>query len=166
MSEQKQDEVPWWRNDPRLGFHLFAENREKNRDLLRQHEGKIVAWFPDGSGIRDADADSIALWDRIVASGDEPWWYYYEYCEPRRADVGAAVPWWRNDPWLGHHVDLANRYHNFEMLVPYEGKHVAWLPDGTGIRDADEDSYALWKRIEASGDDPQWYVFEYVERRS
>jgi hypothetical protein len=85
MSEQKQDEVPWWRNDPWLGAHLFTENRNKNCELLLQYEGKIVAWFPDGSGIRDADEDVVALRQRIEAAGEDPSWYCYEYAstEPR-----------------------------------------------------------------------------------
>ena len=78
--------------------------------------------------------------------------------EPKKDDV----PWWRNDPWLGRHLYLQNRDKNIELLLQYEGKHVAWFPDGSGIRDADVDGYVLWKRIEASGDDPQWYVYEYA----
>src|SRR4051794_16104486 len=164
MSEQKQGEVPWWRNEPDLGAHLFAENRERNAELLRQYEGKVVAWFPDGSGVRDADADSIALWDRIIASGDNPNWYFYEYVEPAGIPAQDRVPWWRNDMWRGHHLGMANRSKRPAPLK-YAGKHVAWFPDGTGIFGADEDSFALWERIKASGDDPQWYVFEYVEPR-
>ena len=29
MSEQSQNGVPWWRNDPWNGRHLFWENRGK-----------------------------------------------------------------------------------------------------------------------------------------
>jgi hypothetical protein len=93
MSEQKQDEVvqqkqgevPWWQNDPWLGGHLYRENRNKNYELLLQYDGKCVAWFPDGSGIRDADAALSALCRRIEASGEDPQWYVYEFSssEPR-----------------------------------------------------------------------------------
>jgi hypothetical protein len=79
QQEKKPEEVPWWRNHPWLGRHLFAENRFKNSELLWKHEGMHVAWFPDGSGIRDADVDGIALVDRIRASGDDPGWYTFEY---------------------------------------------------------------------------------------
>jgi len=77
--EKKQDEVPWWRNHPWLGRHLFAENRNKNCELLLPYDNMTVAWFPDGSGIRDADVDEITLRERIKASGDDPDWYLYEY---------------------------------------------------------------------------------------
>jgi hypothetical protein len=81
MSEQKNGELPWWRNHPWLGGHLYAENRNRNAHLTRPYEGMVVAWFPDGSGIRDADRDRGALWDRIKASGDDPSWFCYEYIE-------------------------------------------------------------------------------------
>jgi hypothetical protein len=76
---RKDGELPWWRNDPWLGAHLWAENRSKNADLLLPYDGKCVAWFPDGSGIRDADPDMGVLWNRIKASGDDPSWYAYEH---------------------------------------------------------------------------------------
>jgi hypothetical protein len=79
MSEQSSDGVPWWRNDPWLGGHLFLENRNKNCALLLQYDGMHLAWFPDGSGIRDADADGFELWKRIEAPRDDPSWYVYEY---------------------------------------------------------------------------------------
>jgi hypothetical protein len=79
MSEQSQEGVPWWRNHPWLGGHLFIENRNKNVHLLLAYDKQHVAWFPDGSGIRDADPDPIVLYERIKASGDDPSWYCYEY---------------------------------------------------------------------------------------
>ena len=79
MSGQSQDAVPWWRNHPWLGRHLFEENRRKNLHLLDAYHNMHVAWFPDGSGIRDADPDPIALHERIKASGEDPSWYNYEY---------------------------------------------------------------------------------------
>jgi hypothetical protein len=78
MSEQTKDALPWWRNDPWLGRHLFQKNREKNLHLLDGYREMHVAWFPDGSGIRDADPDPVALYERIKASGDDPAWYSYE----------------------------------------------------------------------------------------
>jgi hypothetical protein len=63
-----------------MGRHLAAENRNKFpvAELLK-YDGQHVAWFPDGSGIRDADPDGVLLWERIKASGDDPSWYTYEF---------------------------------------------------------------------------------------
>ena len=71
-------------------------------------------------------------------------------------------PWWMDDPWLGHHLYWQNRERNLHLLPQYEGLCVAWMPDGSGIRGAHEDMHALWKQIEASGEDPQWYLYEYI----
>jgi hypothetical protein len=72
------------------------------------------------------------------------------------------VPWWRNDPWMGRHLAAENRAKfPLEELAKYN-MHVAWLPDGSGVRDADKDAETLWERIKASGDDPRWYTYEYV----
>jgi len=79
VSDQPPDGVPWWRNHPWLGRHLFAENREKNRHLLDKYREMYVAWYPDGSGIRDADPDPIALRERLVAAGEELYWYNFEH---------------------------------------------------------------------------------------
>jgi hypothetical protein len=80
MSKQTQDGVPWWRNDPWHGCHRFAENRNKfPPEELVKYLGQYVAWFPDGSGILDSDTDSLVLWERIKASGDDPAWYFIEY---------------------------------------------------------------------------------------
>jgi hypothetical protein len=57
---------------------------------------------------------------------------------------------------------MANRNHNCDLLLGYEGKLVAWYPDGSGIRDADQDESALRERLLAAGEDPFWYSFEYV----
>src|SRR5262245_58307071 len=76
--ERKKDELPWWRNDPWLVHHLFRENHDKNQHLLLPYDNMFVAWFPDGSGIRDADKDGEALLKRIKESGDDPNWYVYE----------------------------------------------------------------------------------------
>lgn len=73
------------------------------------------------------------------------------------------LPWWRKHPWLGRHLFRDNR-DKFpqEELAKYNNKHVAWFPDGSGIRDADEDGEVLVERLKASGDDLSWYNFEYV----
>jgi hypothetical protein len=75
-----QQDIPWWRNHPWLGRHLFRENRENfPREELLKYHNKHVAWFPDGSGIRDADEDGMVLMERLKASGDDLSWYNYEY---------------------------------------------------------------------------------------
>jgi hypothetical protein len=80
MSEQPQDGVPWWRNDPCFGGRMFLENRSKfPMEELRQYNRQYVAWIPDGSGIHDSDTDPIALRDRIRESGDEPAMFHIEY---------------------------------------------------------------------------------------
>jgi hypothetical protein len=66
-----------------LGGHLFLENRNKNCHLLLQYEDMVVAWFPDGSGIRDADNDEILMRLRMLDVGEDPSWYNYEYVEPQ-----------------------------------------------------------------------------------
>lgn len=79
MSSQSES-VPWWRNHPWMGRHLAAENRSKfPLDELYKYNNMHVAWYPDGSGIRDADRDGMVLWERIKASGDDPTWYTYEF---------------------------------------------------------------------------------------
>jgi hypothetical protein len=73
------------------------------------------------------------------------------------------IPWWRHHPWMGRHLFAENRNRfPLEELLKYNNMHVAWFPDGSGIRDADEDGLVLWQRIEASGDDPSWYTYEFV----
>ena len=80
MSEQSQDGVPWWRNDPWNGRHLFYENRSKfPAEELMKYNRQYVAWFPDGSGIFDHDPDPIALQERIRGTGDDVALYLIEY---------------------------------------------------------------------------------------
>ncbi len=79
MSEQENG-VPWWRNHPWLGGHLFTENRTKHlEEVFRKYNRQYVAWFPDGSGIRDSGPDMLTVWKQIEASGDDPSLYSYEY---------------------------------------------------------------------------------------
>jgi hypothetical protein len=79
--------------------------------------------------------------------------------------VGESVPFdWRNDPWLGGHLRAANQAkYPPEKLLPYLGQVVAWYPDGHDIWGADPNMYTLMKRIEASGDNPELYVYDYLE---
>jgi hypothetical protein len=80
MSTEKQDGAPLWRNHPWRGRHLFAENRGKfPAEELLKYNRTFVAWYPDGSGIFDSDADHNALWERVKAAEDEPALYLIEY---------------------------------------------------------------------------------------
>lgn len=73
------------------------------------------------------------------------------------------IPWWRNHPWMGRHLAAENRTRfPLQELAKYNHMHVAWFPDGSGIRDADEDGDALIERLRASGDDLSWYTYEYI----
>jgi hypothetical protein len=83
MSEQQTNDVPWWRNDPWLGRHLWRERRLRfPLDELAKYSGLTVAWYPDGSGIRDAAEDRAVLWERFKALGEDPSWYMYEFIDP------------------------------------------------------------------------------------
>jgi hypothetical protein len=72
------------------------------------------------------------------------------------------VPWWRNDPWLGKHHYHENRNKNVHLLAKYNNVYVAWFPDGSGIRAVDEDYTAMRERFRAAGEDPEWYIYEFV----
>jgi hypothetical protein len=74
-----------------------------------------------------------------------------------------GVPWWRHDPWYGGHMFYENRckFPPAELLK-YNRKYVAWIPDGSGIYDADTDPIALEERIKASGDEPAMFPIEYI----
>jgi hypothetical protein len=71
--------------------------------------------------------------------------------------------WWRSHPWYGGHLFAENR-NNFpaEELRKYNGLYVAWIPDGSDIRASGPDMIDVWKQIEAEGDDPQLYCYEYI----
>jgi hypothetical protein len=82
MSNQ-QDSVPWWRNDPWLGRQLWHDRRARFPvEQLVPYAGQTIAWFPDGSGIRDAGPDRDTLWSRFTALGEDPAWYIYEDLAP------------------------------------------------------------------------------------
>jgi hypothetical protein len=70
---------------------------------------------------------------------------------------------WRKDPNRGGQFFSENRNKNVQLLLQYPGQVVAWYPDGSGIAGADPDGYALYLRLKAAGEDPQWFVFETVE---
>jgi hypothetical protein len=49
-----------------------------------------------------------------------------------------------------------------EELRKYNRQYVAWVPDGSGIYDADPDPIALRERIRAADDEPAIYHIEYI----
>jgi hypothetical protein len=76
----KQQDRPWWLDDPWHGTHLYAENRRRfTWDDLQKYNRKFVAWYPDGSGIHDSDEDHDALWNRLRRSVEMPEVYRIEY---------------------------------------------------------------------------------------
>lgn len=85
-----------------------------------------------------------------------------QHDEPAREPQQGEIPWWCNDPWLGGPGLMNERCNNPHLLDGYDWKYVALYPDGSGVRDSDEDPVALMERIKASGDLLEWYAFEYV----
>jgi hypothetical protein len=74
-----------------------------------------------------------------------------------------GVPWWRNDPWYGGHKFYENRYRfPVEELMKYNGRYVAWFPDGSGIFDSDPNPIVLEDRIAATGDEVAMYPIESI----
>ena len=45
-----------------------------------------VAWYPDGSGIADADPDGYVLHMRLKAAGEDPQWFVFETVDPLEND--------------------------------------------------------------------------------
>jgi hypothetical protein len=66
--------------DPHTALRMrFAENRNRfPAEQLRAYGGKVVAWWPDGSRIVDADNDAWILWCRLRDIGQDPADFVYE----------------------------------------------------------------------------------------
>jgi hypothetical protein len=66
------------------------------------------------------------------------------------------------DPYTALRMRFAENRNNFPagQLAAYGGKVVAWWPDGSRIVDADDDAWALWCRLRASGHEPAELVYE------
>ena len=68
MNTPLQD-VPWWRNHPWMGRHLYWENRNKfPLEELLKYNNKHVAWFPDGSGVVFMSEGRDGNWDLYRAN--------------------------------------------------------------------------------------------------
>jgi hypothetical protein len=76
------DNAPFdWRNDPWKGCQFWGENRDKNVGKLAPYVGQVVAWYPDGSDIWGADVSIEALRQRLMAAGEDPWPFVFEFVE-------------------------------------------------------------------------------------
>jgi hypothetical protein len=135
----------------------FDENRRNiPADQLAAYAGQMVAWWPDGSRIFDADANYRALFRRLRDAGYPISFVMLEWIplpgEPRM------------DPYVLLRMQFAENLNDApaEMLARYGGKLVAWWPDGTRIVDADAegDGHAFFQRLDESGHDLSWFVFE------
>jgi hypothetical protein len=72
-------------------------------------------------------------------------------------------PWWPRFTAEVGRKWLENRStYPMETLAKYNGQYVAWIPDGSGIYDADPNRIALEERIRAAGDEPACYHIEYI----
>ncbi len=80
MSVPTSDATQTTEIDPYTALRMrFAENRNNfPPGQLLVYGGKVVAWWPDGTRIVDADDDAWALWCRLRDSGHEPSEFVYE----------------------------------------------------------------------------------------
>jgi hypothetical protein len=136
---------------------LFFENRRNfPAEQLAPYKGKIVAWWPDGSRIFDADVSYEALFQRLHDAGHADFFFLFEPIPPLTGDV--------IDPFVALHMHFSENRNNFrgEELKKYGGMLVAWWPDGTRIVDVDTegDGHALFQRLRDSGYDPSFFQFE------
>jgi hypothetical protein len=97
MSAETKAEIPWWRNHPWLGRHLFRERRDRyTYDELAPYIGQVIAWYPDGSGIADVAPDVETLQQRFAKRGEDCSFYVFEsYPEPENL-VGGI---WEAEEW-------------------------------------------------------------------
>jgi hypothetical protein len=149
--------IPTEQIDPTALKERFNENRKRfPAEELAAYEGKMVAWWPDGSRIFDADDNFPALFRRLRDAGYRLTFFHLEWVPPS-GEPGM-------DPYLFHHMQFAWNREDApaEMLEKYAGKLVAWWPDGTYIFDVDleGDCRAFFQRLDASGYDRSWFVCE------
>jgi hypothetical protein len=135
----------------------FAENRKRfPAEALAPYIGQIVAWWPDGSRIFDADVDHFELFGRLRDAGYRISFFQLEWIAPP------------GEPGMDPYILLAMQFSenrndaSAEELTKYGGMLVAWWPDGTRIFDADMegDGHAFTERLRNSGHDLSWFVFE------
>ena len=91
MSEQERGEVPlkadgqlpWWRNDPWLGRHLFWANHDKNLHLLEPYDTCSWRGTPTAAASTTRTPTAGAGKAQILASGDDTGWYVIEAVDLR-----------------------------------------------------------------------------------
>jgi hypothetical protein len=145
--------------DPVALKKRFHENRKHfPAEELAAHAGQMVAWWPDGSRIFDADDNFPALFRRLCDAGYRLTFFQLEWIPPP-GEPGM-------DPFMFLAMQFAENRNDApaELLEKYAGKHVAWWPDGTYIFDADHegDGRAFLQRLDASGYDRSWFFYETI----
>jgi hypothetical protein len=157
--EQLQAAVDQWPApfDPVVLNRRFHENRKNfPEEQLAAYAGQLVAWWPDGSRIFDADADYHALFRRVEAAGYPSSFFPFEPIpRPDQTEI---------DPYIALAMRFNENRDSFpaEELAKYAGKTVAWWLDGSKIVDADIDSEALVHRLRQNGYDPSYIRMEYI----
>jgi hypothetical protein len=63
---------------------------------------------------------------------------------------------------MEHFNENRTRY-PLELLIPYEGRHVAWSLDGTRILADGESEEEVEEKLVASGIQPDRVVFDYID---
>jgi hypothetical protein len=147
--------------DPHALSVRFYENRGKfPAEELAPYAGQMVAWWPDGSRIFDADANYQALFRRVRDAGYADSFFVFEPIPlPGQTEI---------DPYVALRMKFADNRDNFpyDELVKHAGKLVAWWPDGSRIVDSDFDDAALIQRLRESGYDSSFLVLERLRSPS
>ena len=146
--------------DPTVLKERFHENRKRfPAEELAANAGKMVAWWPDGSRIFDADADHRDLFRRLRDAGYRISFFQLEWIPPP-GEPGM-------DPYILLAMQFAENRNDAppELLEKYAGMLVAWWPDGTRIVDADYDGdgKAFFQRLDAMGYPSLWFMYERLD---
>jgi hypothetical protein len=158
MPELPSEAAEMLQIDPRTLSQRFHENRRNfSEDQLAAYAGKLVAWWPDGSRIFDADASYKALFQRLSDAGYPDSFFMFEPIPLPGAEI---------DPYIALRMQFAENRNNFpaEELAKYGGKLVAWWPDGSRIVDVDTegDGRAFFQRLDESGHDRSFFAYEVL----
>jgi len=68
-------------NIPWLDAQHVENRRKVAREELERYAGQYIAWSWDGSRILGSANDRQALWDGLVAAGQDPRRVVFEYVE-------------------------------------------------------------------------------------
>ncbi len=151
--------IPTEQIDPTALKERFHENRKRfPAEELAAYAEKMVAWWPDGSRIFDADVDHRDLFRRLRDAGYRISFFQLEWIPPP-GESGM-------NPEILLRMQFAENRNDApaELLEKYAGMLVAWWPDGTRIVDADYDGdgKAFFQRLNATGYDSSWFVIERI----